>query len=543
MASRSGEETQMKAAIYARFSTANQPGESIEDQFRVCERIARGDGFTIIERYSDAAISGGTAARPGYQRMLAAGRRREFDAIIAEDLKRLWREQAEQWRAIKELQDLGVHIITASGVDSRQANFEIIASVMGAAGELERKEAAYRTRRGLEGRARDNKPTGGKAYGYTAARDSGTGQVEINEKEAAIVRRIFEMYASGTCPRSIAAKLNADKVPSPGSSWNRTVRRKSGWIASAIHGDINRGRGILNNGRYIGVVTWGRSQWKRGAADSSVRRVTINAKPLHETRDERLRIVPQALWDRVKARQTQRRKEAGILVKGGLRKRAGGGGRKGKYLFTGLLVCDVCGASFVLQNREYYCCASHWNGASCSNAIKVPRKLVQDIIIGGIKEDLADPEAIAEVERRVRAVVRERQRGPRANHGKRIAELRREVENLTDAIATGMLKASPALGQRLQAAESELTRLDAAQRVAPAALVVPDVRKRFLGMLERLGDVLMRDPERGREELRQVLEERIRLKPDESGKFLWAEYALGVSALLPPSAEIMVAGA
>lgn len=180
--------------------------------------------------------------------------------------------------------------------------------------------------------------------------------------------------------------------------------------------------------------------------------------------------------------------------------------------------------------------------ASCSNTIKVPRKLVQDIIIGGIREDLADPEVIAEVERRVRAVVRERRRGPKANHGKRIAELRREVNNLTDAIATGMLKVSPALGQRLQAAESELTRLDAAQRVAPAALVVPDVRKRFVGMLDRLSDVLMRDPERGREELRQVLEERIRLKPDESGKFLWAEYALGVSALLPPSAEIMVAG-
>src|SRR5215469_5455718 len=178
---------------------------------------------------------------------------------------------------------------------------------MGAAGELERKEAAYRTRRGLEGRARDNKPTGGKAYGYTAARDSGTGQVEVNEKEAAIVRRVFEMYASGICPRSIAAKLNADKVPSPGSSWNRTVRRKSGWIASAIHGDITRGSGILNNARYTGVVTWGRTQWKRGAADSLKRRVVMNAKPLHEARDERLRIVPQDLWDEVKARQTQRR--------------------------------------------------------------------------------------------------------------------------------------------------------------------------------------------------------------------------------------------
>lgn len=241
-------------------------------------------------------------------------------------------------------------------------------------------------------------------------------------------------------------------------------------------------------------------------------------------------------------RQTQRRKEAGALVKGGLRKRAGGGGRKGKYLFTGLLVCDVCGASFVLRNREYYCCASHWNGASCANTLNVSRALVQDIVIAGIREDLADPEVIAEVEKRVRAVVQDRQRSPRANHGKRIAELRREVGNLTDAVAAGMLKSSPALAARLQAAEGELGRLDAAQRVAPTALVVPDVRKRFLGMLDRLGDVLIRDPDRGREELRQVLEERIRLKPDESGKFLWAEYSLGLKALLP-HADTVVAGA
>jgi hypothetical protein len=120
------------------------------------------------------------------------------------------------------------------------------------------------------------------------------------------------------------------------------------------------------------------------------------------------------------------------VAKGGLRKRAGGGGRKGKYLFTGLLVCDACAASFVLQNREYYCCASHWNGASCTNTIKVPRKLVQEIILGGIREDLADPEVIAEVEKRARALVRDRRRGPKANHGKRIAELRREIGNLLE---------------------------------------------------------------------------------------------------------------
>jgi len=84
-----------------------------------------------------------------------------------------------------------------------------------------------------------------------------TGQMEINEREAAIVRRIFAMYADGLSARAIAALLNAEGVPSPGAKWNwkatgPTSRRRSKWVASAIYGDIRRGSGILNNERYIG---------------------------------------------------------------------------------------------------------------------------------------------------------------------------------------------------------------------------------------------------------------------------------------------------
>jgi site-specific DNA recombinase len=368
----------MRAALYARFSTEKQSEASIDDQFRVCERIAVHEGFQVVSRFSDAAVSGGTTSRPGYQSLLRAARRREFNVIIAEDSSRLWRELSEQWRALKELQDLGVHVV-GHGLDTRREESKILLAVNGAMAEGYRDEIARRTRRGLEGRAVGGRSTGGKAYGYLAARDSASGRIAINETEAATVRRIFEMYASGTSPRAIAAALNAEGIPSAGASWNRTVRRKDGkWLASAIHGDVRRGSGILNNRRYAGVVAWGRAQWKRGAADSSKRRMIMNGKPLHEASDERLRIVPQELWDRVKARQAQRSSQVGALVRGGLRKRAGGAGRPGKYLFTGLLVCDVCGASFVLRNREYYACASHWNGAACSNSINVPRSLVQD---------------------------------------------------------------------------------------------------------------------------------------------------------------------
>jgi site-specific DNA recombinase len=531
----------MRAALYARFSTEKQSEASIDDQFRVCERIAVHEGFQVVSRFSDAAVSGGTTSRPGYQSLLRAARRREFNVIIAEDSSRLWRELSEQWRALKELQDLGVHVV-GHGLDTRREESKILLAVNGAMAEGYRDEIARRTRRGLEGRAVGGRSTGGKAYGYLAARDSASGRIAINETEAATVRRIFEMYASGTSPRAIAAALNAEGIPSAGASWNRTVRRKDGkWLASAIHGDVRRGSGILNNRRYAGVVAWGRAQWKRGAADSSKRRMIMNGKPLHEASDERLRIVPQELWDRVKARQAQRSSQVGALVRGGLRKRAGGAGRPGKYLFTGLLVCDVCGASFVLRNREYYACASHWNGAACSNSINVPRSLVQDVLLDGIKEDLQDPAVIDEIERRVRAITRQ-QRQPKADSGKRVAELRREIGNLADAIASGLLKSSPALAQRLQAAEANLARLEAAQRTTPPALIVPNVRQHFLGMVGRLAGVLLRDPERGREELRGILGEKIKLHPDVSGRFLWAEYSLGLTALLP-NAEIMVAGA
>ena len=89
----------MKAALYARYSIEAQSADSIEDQFRVCERLAERHGFTVVERFSDAAISGGTAERPGYQSLLAAARTKQFKVIVAEDTSRVWRSLPEQWRA------------------------------------------------------------------------------------------------------------------------------------------------------------------------------------------------------------------------------------------------------------------------------------------------------------------------------------------------------------------------------------------------------------------------------------------------------------
>lgn len=48
----------MRAAIYARYSTDLQSASSIEDQIRLCrERVVKENG-SIVEIYSDYAISG-----------------------------------------------------------------------------------------------------------------------------------------------------------------------------------------------------------------------------------------------------------------------------------------------------------------------------------------------------------------------------------------------------------------------------------------------------------------------------------------------------
>lgn len=108
-----------------------------------------------------------------------------------------------------------------------------------------------------------------------------------------------------------------------------------------------------------------------------------------------------------------------------------------------------------------YACASHWNGAACSNDINVSKTLVQSVMLAGIKADLRDDAIVTEVEARVRAAIK--QSRPRDDQGKRFAELGREIEHLTDAIASGLLKHSPASATRLQAAEQELERLISAK--------------------------------------------------------------------------------
>jgi len=235
----------VRAALYARYSTDQQREESIDDQYRACERVAAAAGFEVAARYSDAGISGGTADRPGYQAMLAAARTGAFGVIVAEDISRLWRNRSDFGQQSAELEDLNVHLITCVGDDTRRDGYGLVLGIKSAIAEHQRREISYRTRRGMEGLARAGKSTGGRLYGYAS------------DAEAATVRRIFEMRAGGASLGAIVASLRG--VPGPrGPYWH-----------------LNAVKRLLANPRYAGRLEWGRTEVRRGARDSRSKRVLL----------------------------------------------------------------------------------------------------------------------------------------------------------------------------------------------------------------------------------------------------------------------------
>src|SRR5262252_1930973 len=104
-----------KAAIYARFSSDLQKDRSIDDQVALCREHAKRQGWQIVAVYADRAVSGtSTYGRNEYTRMCRDGEAGCFDVILAEDLDRLGRKQADTSNLRERMEFLGIEVHTVA---------------------------------------------------------------------------------------------------------------------------------------------------------------------------------------------------------------------------------------------------------------------------------------------------------------------------------------------------------------------------------------------------------------------------------------------
>jgi len=153
----------MRAVIYARYSTELQRESSIDDQIRLCKAKIAAEGWVLAATFSDAAQSGASRLRPGYQRMLMEARTGAFDVIVAESLDRLSRDQEDVAALFKQLSFAGVRLVT---LGEGEIN-ELHVGLKGTMNALFLKDLAQKVRRGLEGRVRQGGPEAASAMATT----------------------------------------------------------------------------------------------------------------------------------------------------------------------------------------------------------------------------------------------------------------------------------------------------------------------------------------------------------------------------------------
>src|SRR5215471_5540946 len=483
----------LRCAIYARYSSDQQSPLSINDQVRKCREYAQQQGWSVLDAhtYTDAEISGAGTDRPGLQALLRTAQRRPraFDVLLIDDTSRLSRRQADQANIIDQLRFFGFRLVAVSqGIDTESEQADVLMTVHGLVDSLYIKELAKKTHRGLEGRVLSGLHAGGRCFGYRNEHGPDGVRLAVNESEAVIVRRIFEMSASGLALKKIACKLNAEGVPSP--------RRSNGsgpatWCPSGI-------RAMLRNELYIGRVIWNRKKWvKRPGTNKRVPRERPRSEWKIIDRPE-LRIISADLWRRVGERQQLAEHVYG---------RAGAGMHKASssaYLLTGFLKCGLCRGNLIIVAgkgrktiRKYYGCAQHFHRGACSNGLTIRQDVIERNYFARLQSEVLTPEAVEYTIREVLRQIREResQRPDEiAALRARKAEIERELGRLTAAIA--QMGHSRVMLEAVQAREHEFSQIgEKLQSNTPGNIdrLPVNVRELVTGVFENLIRLLNAD--------------------------------------------------
>jgi len=475
----------MKAALYARYSSDNQRDASIEDQLRICRARAEREGWTIIDSYTDRAISGASLLRPGVQELISDALRGRFDVILAESLDRLSRDQEDIAGLYKRMRFAGVSIVTLSEGEVSELHI----GLKGTMGALFLKDLADKTRRGLRGRVEKGRSGGGLCYGYDVIRTADPddrGEREINPAEANVVRRIFRDYLSGQSSRTIAMTLNREGISGP---------QGKEWGPSTIHGNPKRGTGILNNELYIGRLVWNRLRYMK---DPDTGRRVSRPNPESEWVVQEvpgLRIVDQDLWDAVKKRQKSLSFDTSPTGSNPMNDR-----RRPKHLFAGFIKCGCCGGGHSLISKDMLGCAASRNKGTCDNRLNIRRDALEASILNGLRKHLMSPELFnefcAEFTREVNRLRIERG-ADLAGWRSELEKVDRELDKMVDAILQGFPPAKlKDKAEKLEARKAELSEL-LANADEPPPLLHPNMARMYQERIAKLCENLQSEDDRG----------------------------------------------
>lgn len=440
----------LRAAIYVRVSTEEQAdhGYSIDAQLDTLRKYCNLYEHSIYKEFVDRGISGKSMEnRYELQQMLRDAKEGLFDEVLVWRINRLARRNIDLLQIVEQLDKYNVTFRSFSeNFETATPTGKFALQMLGAVGELERNTILENAKMGLKQRARMGKHNAKPPLGYKIVMISHSGRkretrVEVVPEEAAVVRRIFEQFASGRGLKSIANELNHDGL---------VTKTKNPFSTCAV-------KDILENPFYVGKVRYNRFEnWseKRRRGKSSE---PILADGVHP------KIISQDLWNKV--HYLKQKKSAAPEKR-----------FSGEYLLTGLIRCPKCGAAMTASRtnnrakdgcpivRTYYSCGSFRSkGSAVCSANSVRKDDAERAVFDRLKEVLAKPHVL-------RAIVK----GVNDRKAGRVKPLQEELEAVRARIAEVQAKKLKYLelyeeddvdrklfSERLGQLESDLDRLHA----------------------------------------------------------------------------------
>jgi DNA invertase Pin-like site-specific DNA recombinase len=139
---------QIRAALYARVSTTN--GQNPEMQLEELRQYCVRRGWMVAGEYVDRGISGSREQRPELDRLLAACRKRQADAVVVYRYDRFARSLRQLVNALEEFRSLGIEFVSLhEGVDTSTPNGRLVFGIFATIAEFERELIRDRVRSGL----------------------------------------------------------------------------------------------------------------------------------------------------------------------------------------------------------------------------------------------------------------------------------------------------------------------------------------------------------------------------------------------------------
>ena len=314
-----------RVALYCRVSTSHQEKEeTIETQFAKLRETYKNE--KIIKEYKDV-YSGAYLQREGLNQLREDAKKGLFDVICVYALDRLSRNLGHQIALIEEFEKQGIKI-EALGEDYKNTPEGMLnRNIRGAFSEYERYRITQRMRDGKYRKAESEFVWGTPPYGYRIIKKEEKRQLEINSKEARVVKAMFRIYAEEYGLGKTAKRIYAMGY--------RARTKRNGKYISFSPFIISK---LLDNEVYIGNFYYGKTYPCEPQNPRKKNRKSLLSSRKYRLKEEwKLHKVPAVINKATFERVQKIKKE---MAKSSLKPTR-------HYLLQGLIRCIHCGYRYI----------------------------------------------------------------------------------------------------------------------------------------------------------------------------------------------------